>query len=343
MTKISTIGLDLAKNVFQLHGIDASGAVMLRRQLRRAAVEKFFAQLPPCLVGMEACGSAHHWARVIGRYGHEVRLMPPAYVKPYVKRNKNDGRDAEAICEAVSRPSMRFVPVKSVGQQAALAVHGTRALLVRQRTMAANALRATLTELGIVAAKGIAGLRELMAGLENPSAEIPEIMRSALLMLARHWQALDAAERVLEQQIAKAAHCDRQARQLMAVPGVGPIIASTILAKVPDAKVFRSGRDFAAWIGLTGRDRGTGGKHRPGHISKQGDRTLRVLLITGACAHLRQQKRRGVSDPWLRELLGRRPQKVAMVAFAAKTARIIWAMLVKGEPYRNRASAPAAA
>src|SRR5215469_2730226 len=170
MTQISTIGLDLAKNVFQLHGVDASGAVVLRRQLRRAAVEKFFAQLPPCLVGMEACGSAHHWARVIGRFGHEVWLMPPAYVKPYVKRNKNDGRDAEAICEAVSRPSMRFVPVKSVGQQAALAVHGTRALLVRQRTMAANALRATLTELGIVAAKGIAGLRELMAGLENPSA-----------------------------------------------------------------------------------------------------------------------------------------------------------------------------
>ena len=168
-------------------------------------------------------------------------------------------------------------------------------------------------------------------------------MRSALLILAKHWQALDVAERVLEQQIAKAARCDREASQLMAVPGVGPIIASTILAKVPDAKVFRSGRDFAAWIGLTGRDRGTGGKHRPGHISKQGDRMLRVLLISGASAHLRQQKRRGVSDPWLRELLGRRPYKVAMVAFAAKTARIIWAMLVKGEPYRNRASAPAAA
>ena len=343
MDEISTIGLDLAKNVFQLHGIDACGAVMLRRQLRRTGVEKFFAQLPPCLVGMEACGSAHHWARVIGRYGHEVRLMPPAYVKPYVKRNKNDGRDAEAICEAVSRPSMRFVPVKSVGQQAALAVHGTRALLVRQRTMAANALRAALTELDIVAAKGLDGLRELMAGLEKPSAEVPEIMRSALLMLAKHWQALDAAERVLEQQIAKAARCDRGARQLMAVPGVGPIIASTILAKVPDAKVFRSGRDFAAWIGLTGRDRGTGGKHRPGRISKQGDRMLRALLISGASAHLREQKRRGVSDRWLRELLARRPYKVAMVAFAAKTARIIWAMLVKGEPYRNRASAPAAA
>lgn len=341
MTRISTIGLDLAKNVFQLHGVDASGAVVLRRQLRRGAVEKFFAQLPPCLVGMEACGSAHHWARVIGRYGHEVKLMPPAYVKPYVKRNKNDGRDAEGICEAVTRPTMRFVPVKSVEQQAALAVHGTRALLVRQRTMAANALRAALSELGIVAAQGYEGLRELMTRLEAPSEEIPEMMRSALLVLARHWQALDTDERVLEQQIAKAARCDQEARRLMAVPGVGPITATMVLAKVPDAKVFRSGRDFAAWIGLTGKDHGTGGKHRPGRISKQGDRALRALLISGASSHLRQQKRRGISDPWLRELLARRPYKVAMVALAAKTARILWAMLVKGEPYR--ASAPAAA
>src|SRR5689334_9062506 len=218
MTKIITIGVDLAKNVFQVHGVDASGAVVLRRQLKRAAVEKFFAGLPPCLVGMEACGSAHHWARVIGRYGHEVRLMPPAYVKPYVKRNKNDGRDAEAICEAVSRPSMRFVPVKSVEQQARLAVHGTRALLVRQRTMAANALRAALSELGIVAAQGYEGLRELMARLEEPSEDIPEMMRGALVVLARHWQALNADERVLEQQIAKAARCDRDARRLMEVP-----------------------------------------------------------------------------------------------------------------------------
>lgn len=343
MTNISTIGLDLAKNVFQVHGVDASGAAVLGRQLRRAAVEKFFAKLPPCLVGMEACGSAHHWARVISGYGHEVRLMPPGYVKPYVKRNKNDGRDAEAICEAVIRPTMRFVPVKSVEQQTTLAVHGTRALLVRQRTMIANALRAALSELGIVAAQGYDGLRELMARLQQASDEIPETMRGALLLLAQHWQALDTDERVLERQIAKAARCDGKARRLMEVPGVGPIIASTVLAKVPDAKVFRSGRDFAAWIGLTGRDHGTGGKHRPGRISKQGDRMLRALLISGASAHLRQQKRRGVSDPWLRELLARRPYKVAMVAFAAKTARIIWAMLVKAEHYRDRASAPAAA
>jgi transposase len=343
MGEISMIGLDLAKNVFQIHGVDASGKVVLRRQLRRNAVEKFFAQLPACKVGMEACGSAHHWARVIGQYGHQVRLMPPGYVKPYVKRNKNDGRDAEAICEAVGRPTMRFVPVKSVEQQAALAVQGTRALLVRQRTMAANALRAALSELGIVAAQGLEGLRELMAKLEAPSEEIPEIMRGALLLLAAHWQALDADEGALERQIAKAARCNPDARRLMAVPGVGPLIASTVLAKVPDAKVFRSGRDFAAWIGLTGRDHGTGGKHRPGRISKQGDRVLRALLISGASAYLRQQKRRGINDPWLRELLARRPYKVAMVAVAAKTARILWAMLVKGETYRDRASAPAAA
>lgn len=343
MTKISMIGLDLAKNVFQVHGVDAFGRVVLRRQLRRSAVEKFFAQLPPCIVGIEACGSAHHWARVIGRYGHDVRLMPPAYVKPYVKRNKNDGRDAEGICEAVGRPSMRFVPVKSVAQQAALAVHGTRALLVRQRTMAANALRAALSEVGIVAAQGYEGLRELMARLEEPSEEIPEMMRAALLVLAKHWQALDTDERVLERQIAKAARCDRDARRLMEAPGVGPMIASTVLAKVPDPKVFRSGRDFAAWIGLTGKDHGTGGKHRPGRISKQGDRVLRALLISGASSYLRQQKARGVSDPWLRELLARRPYKVAMVAFAAKTARILWAMMVKGEHYRDRASASAAA
>jgi transposase len=343
MGEISMIGLDLAKNVFQVHGVDASGAVVVRRQLRRGQVEKFFAQLPACTVGLEACGSAHHWARVIGRYGHQVRLMPPAYVKPYVKRNKNDGRDAEAICEAVNRPTMRFVPVKSVEQQATLAVHTARALLVRQRTMLANSLRAALSELGIVAAQGIKGLRELMVKLEAPNQEIPEMMRGALLMLAQHWQALDVDERALEKQVAKAARGDGEARRLMEVPCVGPIIASVVLAKVPDARVFRSGRDFAAWIGLTGRDHGTGGKHRPGRISKQGDRMLRALLISGASAYLRHQRTRGVSDPWLRDLLGRRPYKVVMVALAAKTARILWAMLVKGEPYRDRASASAAA
>jgi transposase len=343
MTTISTIGLDLAKNVFQVHGVDAAGQVVLRRQLRRGQVEKFFAQLPPARVGLEACGSAHHWARVIGGYGHEVRLMPPGYVKPYVKRNKNDGRDAEAICEAVSRPTMRFVPVKSVAQQAVLSVHTTRALLVRQRTMAANALRAMLSEIGIVAAQGLKGLRELMGRLAQPSEEVPELMRAALLVLVQQWEALDRAERALERQIKQAAAADQEARRLMEIPSVGPIIASAVGAKVADPRVFRSGRDFAAWIGLTGRDRGTGGKSRPGAISRQGDRMLRALLICGASAYLRQARRRGVTDPWLRELLARRPYKVVMVALAAKTARILWAMLVTGEHYRDRARVPAQA
>jgi transposase len=341
MDEISMIGLDLAKNVFQVHGIDAAGTVVVRRQLRRGQVEKFFAQLPRCMVGMEACGSAHHWARVIAGYGHEVRLMPPAYVKPYVKRNKNDDRDAEAICEAMSRPTMRFVAVKSVEQQAMLSVHSTRALLVRQRTMVANALRAALSEIGIVAAQGLEGLRALTLQLEAPSEGIPEVMRDALLMLAQQWQALDTAERALERQIMRAANADADARRLMAVPGVGPIIAGAVVAKVADAKMFSSGRDFAAWVGLTGRDHGTGGKHRVGRITKKGDRMLRSLLITGASAVLRQQKARGVTDPWLRDLLARRPYKVAMVALAARTARIIWAMLATGEQYRARASASA--
>jgi transposase len=341
MGEISMIGLDLAKSVFQVHGIDASGAVVVRRQLRRGQVEKFFAQLPPCKVGMEACGSAHHWARVIGGYGHEVRLMPPVYVKPYVKRNKNDNRDAEAICEAMSRPTMRFVAVKSVEQQEMLSVHSTRALLVRQRTMVANALRAALSEIGIVAAQGVEGLRELMLRLEASNETIPEAMRGALMILAQQWQALDAAERALERQIVQAAKADADARRLMAVPGVGPIIAGAVVAKVADAKMFSSGRDFAAWVGLTGRDHGTGGKHRVGRITKKGDRMLRSLLITGASAVLRQQKARGIKDPWLRDMLARRPYKVVMVALAARTARIIWAMLATGEQYRARASVPA--
>jgi len=343
MDEISMIGLDIAKNVFHVHGVDASGATVLRRQLKRGQVEKFFAKLPPTLVGLEACGSAHHWGRVIGRYGHQARLMHPGYVKAYVKRNKNDGRDAEAICEAVGRPTMRFVAVKSVEQQATLSIHNTRKLLVQQRTAAANALRGMLSELGIVAAQGTKGLRTLMQQLDQPSEAIPELMRNALLLLSRQWEALDTAVHGLDQQITRAAKADAEARRLMAVPCVGPMIASTVLAKVPDPHMFRTGRDFAAWIGLTGRDRGTGGKHRIGRISKQGDRMLRTLLINGASAYLLHQKRRGVTDPWLREMLARRPYKVVMVALANKTARIIWAMLAKGEEYRARASVPAAA
>jgi transposase len=339
MTKVSMIGLDLAKNVFQVHGVDASGQVVLRRQLRRGQVERFFAKLEPCQVGMEACGGAHYWGRVVQQLGHEVRLMPARYVKAYVKRNKTDGRDAEAICEAMQRPSMRFVPVKSVDQQGVLVLHRTRHLLTRQRTMAGNALRGALAEFGIVAAPGVKGLRELMR--ELPAAPIPEPARAALSLLAVQWEALDDAVRKLERQIVRAVKADETARRLTEIPTVGPIGASAVLAKVPDPRVFRSARDFAAWVGMTPSQFGTGGKQCSGGISKQGDKTLRTLFVLGATSYLRQELARGVKDPWLRALLARRPFKVVAVALAAKTARIIWAMLMSGERYRPRVAAAA--
>ena len=331
--KTIMIGLDLAKNVFQVHGVDAAGRVIVRRQLRRGQVEGFFAKLGPAAVGMEACGGAHHWARLLRGLGHEVRLMPAAYVKPYVKRNKTDGRDAEAICEAMQRPTMRFVAVKSVEQQAVLALHRTRALLVRQRTMAANALRAAFAEFGVVAAQGAKGLRALVAQLPAPAA-IPAEARPALATLARHWEALGAGIAALETRIVRTTRADEAARRLMEVPGVGPITASAILAAVPDARLFRSGRGFAAWLGLTPRQNNSGAKRRAGGISKQGERHIRSLLILGASSHLRQARSRGVKDSWLAGILARRPVKVAAVARAAKTARIVWALLVKGERYR---------
>ena len=343
MAKISMIGLDLAKNVFQVHGIDAAGKVVVRRQLRRRQLEKFFAELPAgVVVGMEACSGAHHWGRVLEKLGHEVRMMPPAYVKPYVKRNKNDGRDAEGICEAMGRPTMRFVPVKSLERQAVLVLHRTRRLLVRQRNMSGNALRSGLAEFGIVAAQGLKGLRTLMQLLDDPTTPIPDIARMALQVLARQWEGQNAQACRLESEIVRATRSDAVARRLMQIPGVGPIGASAILAAVPDASLFKSARDFVAWLGLTPRQFGTGGTQRSGGISKQGDRTLRTLLTLGATAYLRHERARGPRDPWLRELLARRPFKVVAVALAAKIARIIWAMLVSGESYRARNPSAAA-
>ena len=338
MTKISMIGLDLAKNVFQVHAVDASGRPVLRKQLRRAQVLKFFGGLEPCIVGMEACGSAHYWARELAKLGHEARLMPPAYVKPYVKRNKTDDRDAEACCEAMQRPTMRFVAVKSEAQQAIQVLHRTRGLLVRQRTMAANALRAAFAEFGVVAAQGFKGVRALAERLSAADCPLPAPAREAVLIIARQWQSLDADVRTLERRIVQAARADAAARRLMQVPCIGPIIASALVSAVPDARVFRSARGFAAWLGLTPRQSGSGGKQRSGSISKQGDRHLRSLLITGASAQLRYARARG-GDPWLTELLARRPYKVVAVALAAKTARIAWALLAKGEDYRAPVSA----
>jgi len=337
------IGLDLAKNVFQLHGVDCEGKVTLRRQLRRAQVEAFFAGLAPCVVGMEACGGAHHWARTLRRLGHEVRLMPAHYVKPYVKRNKTDGRDAEAICEAMSRPTMRFVSVKSEDAQAMLAMHHTRALLVRQRTMAANGLRATLAEFGIVAAQGNLGLRTLMEQVASQTYPIPAPAQAALSLLARQWEQVDMAVRELDRRIARLAREQAAAQRLMEIPGVGPLGATAVLAKVADVSVFRTARDFAAWLGLTPRESGTGGKQRSGGISKQGDRVLRQLFIMGARSRLNQVRVRGTDDRWLLDLLARRPVKVAVVALAAKMARIIWAMLTTGQHYRAKAQGAAAA
>lgn len=341
MVKISMIGLDLAKTVFQVHGTDASGQVVIRRSLRRAQMERFFALLEPCVIGMEACAGAHYWGRVLRRMGHEVRMMPALYVKPYVKRNKTDGRDAEATWEAMQRPTMRFVPIKSEEGQAVLVLHRTRALLVRQRTMAANAVRAAFAEFGIVAAQGIKGVRTLIEQLAAADCSLPAMAQGALLVLARQWEALDSDIRALEQKIIQTARADATARRLMDVPGIGPIIASAMVAAVPDPNAFRTARGFAAWVGLTPRQCGTGGKQRSGGISKQGDRHLRSLLITGASAQLRSARTRGSKNPWLTELLVRRPYKVVAVALAAKTARIAWALLAKGQHYR--APAPAAA
>ena len=337
------IGLDLAKTVFQLHGVDCEGKVTVRRQLRRGQVEAFFAGLGPCVVGMEACGGAHYWARTLQRLGHEVRLMPAHYVKPYVKRNKTDGRDAEAICEAMSRPTMRFVSVKSEDAQAVLAMHRTRALLVRQRTMSANALRATLAEFGIVAAQGHAGLRTLLEQVALQTYPIPAPAQAALSLLARQWEHVDGAVRELDRRIAQVAREQAVVQRLMEIPGIGPLGATAVLAKVADARVFRTGRDFAAWLGLTPRESGTGGKQRSGGISKQGDRMLRQLFIMGARSHLNQVRRRGTGDRWLLDLLARRPVKVVGVALAAKMARIVWAMLTTGQPYRAKTHATAAA
>ncbi|NJM92541.1 MAG: IS110 family transposase [Rhodospirillaceae bacterium] len=335
--KTIMIGLDLAKSVFQVHGVDGVGQVFVRKRLKRGQVEKFFAKLAPAVVGMEACGGAHHWGRVLQAMGHEVRLMPAAYVKPYVKRNKTDGRDAEAICEAMQRPSMRLVAVKRPEQQAILAVHRTRALFVRQRTMTANALRAAFAEFGLVRPVGNKGLAELMALLPEPEG-VPAAAHGAVMMLARKWQALDADIKVLERQIVQSVRSNEGARRIMAIPGVGPITASAVVAAVPDMKQFRSGRGFAAWLGLTPRQNNSAFTRRSGGISKQGQRDIRCLLILGASSHLRQEKARrrmkAPTNPWLTGLLARRPVKVAAVAQAAKTARIIWALLAKDQCYR---------
>lgn len=335
MEKAIMIGLDIAKNVFEVHGRNASGEVVLRRSLKRSQVEKTFAKLPTAVIGMEACGSAHHWARVLSKLGHEVRLMPPIYVKPYVKRNKSDAIDAAACWEAVGRPDMRFVAIKTVDQQAALSLHRSRDLLVSQRTQLGNALRALLSEFGIVAGKGKAGLARLVEELRAGMLELAPDAVVAALALADQRAALDAAADALERRIVAQAKADNKARLLQTAPGVGPLSAHATLATMPDPSLFRSGRDFAAWLGLTPRLKGTGGKMRTGRITKQGNQPLRRLLVLGATAWLRQVAAHpDKASPWLRGMMARRPRKVVAVAQAARTARILWAMLSHNQPYR---------
>lgn len=329
-------GIDLAKSVLQVHGVDASGATVMQGQLRRGQVAKFFAKQPPALIGIEACGSAHYWGRELTRLGHQVRLMPASYVKAYVRRNKNDARDAEACCEAVSRPTMRFVPIKTVEQQAQRALHRARDLLVRQRTQAGNAIRAMLYEMGLIGSKGRAGIGALIARIDAREGDIAPGLLVALAPLARQWRSLEAEIKTLDQALLAQARSHPDARRLMRIPNVGPVTAHAVIAAVGDGRQFASARDFAAWVGLTRHNHDTGGKTRlSGSISKAGDRSLRRLLVLGASAGLRHLRAKpDKASPWIRGLLARRPVKVAVVAQAAKTARIVWAVLTSGKDYR---------
>lgn len=337
---IKTIGLDLAKSVFQVHGVDEVGTTVLVKKLHRKQMLPFFSKLPACLIGIEACATAHHWARTLSAMGHVVRLMPPSYVKGYVKRGKSDARDAEAICEAVQRPSMRFVPVKTVEQHSILMAHRTRALLVRQRTMTANALRAHLAEYGMVANPGIANLAKLIDKAFAEPDGLPAYAQRAFEILIRRLDELTGEISALDGEI-RAWHASNEASlRLAAIPGVGIITATAIVATVTDPTQFRSGRQLAAWLGLTPQQHSTGGRERLGGISKQGDRYLRRLFVVGATAVIRHSKDKTTRlAAWIRALLAKKPFRVVSVALANKLARIAWVVLTRGESYRPDTSA----
>jgi len=333
--QISTIGLDIAKNVFQVHGIDGGGRPVLRRKVRRDQVLALFGKLSPCLVGIEACATAHHWARRISALGHEVRLMPPAYVKAYVKRNKNDAADAEGICEAVTRPTMRFVPVKSADVQSMLMLHRARQLLVRQRTAQVSAIRAHLAEYGIVAPKGRAHVRDLLAVLESRRDLVPDLARQTLFLLAQTIASLSEQVRKIEIELMAWHRTNVVSRRLETIPGIGFITATALAATVGNPRAFRSGRQFAAWLGLVPRQNSSGGKERLGGISKMGDRYLRHLLVVGATAVVRYTKRKATTvSIWANRLLERKPARLVTVAVANKMARIAWAVMAREENYR---------
>lgn len=338
---VTTIGIDLAKSVFQLHGVDEAGVVVIRKKLRRSAVLDALRDLPPCLVGMEACATAHYWAREISALGHQVKLMPPAYVKPYVKRGKNDMADAEAICEAVTRPTMRFVPVKSADRQAVLVLHRSRDLLMRQRTMLLNSVRGHLAEFGLIAPQGPRKVMELITHLREAEAPgLPELARSVVLSLGMQLETLAREIHALERRLLTWHRQDTVSQRLETIPGVGIITATALAASVPDPSVFRSGRQFAAFLGLTPRQNSSGGKERLGRISKMGDGYLRRLLVIGATSVIRRADTNpSATGAWVRSLLTRKPARVTTVAMANKTARIAWAVLARGETYRAPALA----
>jgi len=339
MGKIEIVGLDIAKSVFQVHGVDEKGEVVVRRRLKRGRVLPFFASIEPCRIGIEACATAHFWARELGALGHDVRLMPPSYVKPYVKRQKNDAADAEAICEAVSRPTMRFVPVKTVEQQSVMVLHRTRELLMGQRIRLSNAIRSHMAEYGIIAPVGRNGLQKLIE-VNNDEADerVPAEARLCLKMLVAQLQLVNVQVLENDRQIRASARATEVGRRLMEIPGIGPVIASALVATVPDPHAFRCGRNLSAWIGLVPKQNSTGGKERLGSITKQGNRYLRQLLVIGALAVIRYAQRNGTRRPWLVQLMERRTTKVAAVALANKTARMVWAIMVSGERYREPVS-----
>jgi transposase len=329
-----TVGLDIAKSVFQVHGVGADGQVVIRRQLKRRYVLTFFEKLAPCVIGIEACASSHHWSRQLQALGHTVRLMPPAYVKPYVKRQKNDATDAEAICEAVGRANMRFVPTQTPEQQSGLVIHRTRHLFIRQQTSVINAIRAHCAEFGMVAPVGRRGVEELLNVVANEQ-QVPEIARACLLALGAQLRRIKEQILEFDRMIAAWHRSCETSRRLDEIPGVGPALATALVASIADPRAFRSGRDFSAWIGLVPKQNSSGGKPKLGSISKQGDRYLRGLFTAGALAVIRYAKIHGTGRPWLTALLARRPTKVAAIALANKLARMAWAMMARGERYRE--------
>jgi transposase len=344
MGEVITIGLDIAKSVFQVHGVDVGGGIVIRKRIGRAKVLEFFGALKPCLIGIEACPSAHYWSRQLGALGHTVKLMPPSYVKAYLKRSKNDANDAAAICEAVTRPSMRFVPIKSEQQQSGLMLHSSRQLLVRQRTMLSNAIRGHMAELGIISAKGRNGTAELIKIIGNADDDrVGAVARFSLAVLARQYEAIAAEIGAIEKHIHAWHRSCEESRRLEAIPGVGPIVATALVAEVGDWTAFSSGRNLAAWIGLVPRQHSTGGKDRLGGISKQGNRYLRWLLVAGAMAVIRYARQHGTKRLWLARLMERRPPKVAAVALANKIARMAWAMMVRKERFEEAKLLPATA